>query len=58
VSEGHPVDHRSWRYNHNDGVYYGGDMATDKVHVEIYVSATGRSQRVFVNGTEIKWREL
>jgi len=50
--------HRHWRYDCGTGIYDIDDMRQGQLHVEIYTSPTGRSVRLFVNGKEIKWRDL
>lgn len=48
---------RHWTYRRkpDEDLWHIDEIRTDKLHVEVYVSPTGRSQRVFVNGVEIKW---
>lgn len=48
------VKHRHWFFNRDLKTWDVHELRSSKHRVELYVSPTGRSQRVFVNGTEVK----
>jgi len=51
------VEHRHWTYTGRSGIRHVHEMRTDRLKIELYVSPTGRSQRVFINGKEAQWKQ-
>lgn len=47
------ADHQHWRYDLGCGTYDIHEIRTDKLRVEVYISPTGRSQQVYVNGIKV-----